>query len=49
MNNKAEQFNAFLEDQKIRVFQMEELEGGTNNILLCSGLSSEWKDSSFRP
>ena len=26
MNNKAEQFNAFLEDQKIKVFQMEELE-----------------------
>ena len=23
MNNKAEQFNAFLEDQKIKVFQME--------------------------
>ncbi|MDY6290610.1 MAG: hypothetical protein SPL86_03910 [Succiniclasticum sp.] len=27
MNKKAEQFHAFLEEQKITVFQMEELEG----------------------
>lgn len=27
MNSKAEQFNAFLEEQKITVFQMEEIEG----------------------
>ena len=34
MNNKAEQFNAFLEDQKIKVFQMEELEGNEQHTVV---------------
>ena len=34
MNNKAEQFNAFLEDQKITVFQMEELEGNEQHTVV---------------
>ena len=34
MNNKAEQFNAFLEDQNIKVFQMEELEGNEQHTVV---------------
>ncbi|MBO6056484.1 MAG: hypothetical protein J6P84_05940 [Alphaproteobacteria bacterium] len=34
MNNKAEQFNAFLEEQKIKVFQMEELEGNEQHTVV---------------
>ena len=34
MNNKAEQFNSFLEEQKIKVFQMEELEGNEQHTVV---------------
>ena len=34
MNNKAEQFKAFLEEQKINVFQMEELEGNEQHTVV---------------
>ena len=34
MNKKAEQFNAFLEEQKIKVFQMEEIEGNEQHTVV---------------
>ncbi len=34
MNIKAEQFKAFLEEQKINVFQMEELEGNEQHTVV---------------
>lgn len=34
MNNKAEQFNAFLEEQNIKVFQMEEIEGNEQHTVV---------------
>lgn len=34
MNKKAEQFNAFLEEQKVNVFQMEELEGNEQHTVV---------------
>ena len=34
MNNKAEQFNAFLEEQKIEAFQMEDIEGNEQHTVV---------------
>jgi hypothetical protein len=34
MNNKAEQFNAFLEEQKIKAFQMEDIEGNEQHTVV---------------
>ena len=34
MNKKAEQFNAFLEEQKIKVFQVEEIEGNEQHTVV---------------
>ena len=34
MNKKAEQFNAFLEEQKVNVFQMEEIEGNEQHTVV---------------
>lgn len=34
MNSKAEQFNAFLEEQQIKVFQMEEIEGNEQHTVV---------------
>ena len=34
MNIKAEQFNAFLEEQNIKVFQLEELEGNEQHAVV---------------
>lgn len=34
VNSKAEQFNAFLEEQQIKVFQMEEIEGNEQHTVV---------------